>query len=444
MKVEVEVISNEIIKPSSPTPEHLRHYQLSFLDQQSPKTYNPLVLFYDLGVGHQDDHSNTNEISNKIKKSLSEVLTLFYPLAGRVKNDRFVDCNDEGVSYSVARVNSSCQLSDAISSPLPRELCNFLPFELHELNEFALGVQLNIFERGGIAVGLCISHQLADALSCIIFVKTWVAVARGEANLVARPEFVSAKLFPQVDDVKFDPNANITKKAVTKRFVFEASTIEAIRSKYEAKQLFKDEKRPSRVEALSAFIWSRFAAVISDEHSAKSEKVYAIFHPVNIRRKLNPPLPEHSFGNLYRWGFSMFPASTLSSSSSEEYGYEAVRKIREGIKKVDMDFLRKVQQGEEEQMDFIMEYAKELIMKGGELISFSFTSLCRFPLYDADFGWGTPTWVSSAALAFNNVVAFMDTKTGNGIEAYIALKEEHMAKLEADEDFLVAVSPVGC
>ena len=441
MKFEVEVISNEIIKPSSPTPDHLRHYNLSFLDQLTGKTYNPLVFFYELDDNYQDEF-NSSEILNKIKKSLSEVLTLFYPLAGRVKNDRFVDCNDEGVSYSVARVKSPCHLSDAIKNPLPSELCNFLPFELHELTEFSLGVQLNIFQHGGIALGLCISHQLADALSCIMFVKTWVAVARGEADYVAKPEFVSAKLFPPVDDPKFNPNTSITKKSMSKRFVFEATTIEAIRSTYEGKARLEDQKRPSRVEALSAFIWSRFASVTSDEHTAESEKVYAVFHPINIRRKLDPPLPEHSFGNLYRWGYSVFLPSTLSFSSSEEFGYEAVKQIREGIRKVDMDLLKKVQQGEEVQFDFIMEYAKELIMKGGELIAFSFTSLCRFPLYDADFGWGKPIWISSAPLPYNNLVAFMDTATGNGIEAYISLKEEHMAKLETDDEFLKAVSPV--
>ena len=206
MKVEVEVISNEIIKPSSPTPEHLRHYQLSFLDQLSPKTYNPLVLFYEIDDDDQQDESKINEISNKIKKSLSDVLTLYYPLAGRAKNDRFVYCNDEGVSYSVGRVNSTSHLSHVIKNPLPSELCNFLPFKLHELTEFVLGVQLNIFQSGGIAIGLCISHQIADALSCVMFVKTWVAIARGEADHVARPEFVSAKLFPPLDSLVFNPN----------------------------------------------------------------------------------------------------------------------------------------------------------------------------------------------------------------------------------------------
>jgi shikimate O-hydroxycinnamoyltransferase len=46
MKVEVEVISEETIKPSFPTPQHLHHYQLSFLDQLQPLVFMPLVFFY--------------------------------------------------------------------------------------------------------------------------------------------------------------------------------------------------------------------------------------------------------------------------------------------------------------------------------------------------------------------------------------------------------------
>ncbi|PON39722.1 Transferase [Parasponia andersonii] len=430
MKVEVEVISNEIIKPSSPTPDHLRHYQLSFLDQLCPKTYNPLVFFYELnGDQYQDDYSN---ISNKIKNSLSEVLTLFYPLAGQVKNDRFIDCNDQGVCYSVALVNSPCHLSDAMKNPLPIELCKYLPFEIQHLTEFSLGVQLNVFDHGGIAIGLCVSHQIADALSCVRFVKTWVAITRGEADQVAHPEFVSGKLFPLTDNPGFDATTLVTKKLVTKRFVFDDSTIEKIRT-----EPIKDhakEKRSSRFEALSAFIFNRFAAATSDEYSSVSENGYTMVLPVNLRPKHYPPLPEHSFGNLSRCGVAIL------SSTGEEYGHDAARQIREGIRQVDMDYIRKVQQGEDPHLNLLREYATKVIMKGGQHVSLCFTSLCRFPLYEADFGWGEPAWVSSASMSFTNLVAFMDTKTGNGIEAYIALKEEDMAKLEADEEFLKAVS----
>ncbi|KAK7832060.1 vinorine synthase [Quercus suber] len=97
--MEVEVISKETIKPSSPTPDNLRHQQLSFLDQIQPPVYMPLVLFYPKVEG-----ANFSKVQqcDKIKKSLSEALTLFYPLAGRVKGNLYIDCNDEGVHYREA------------------------------------------------------------------------------------------------------------------------------------------------------------------------------------------------------------------------------------------------------------------------------------------------------------------------------------------------------
>ncbi|KAK8671693.1 hypothetical protein V6N13_038280 [Hibiscus sabdariffa] len=44
----------------------------------------------------------------------------------------------------------------------------------------------------------------------------------------------------------------------------------------------------------------------------------------------------------------------------------------------------------------------------------------------ADFGWKKPVWVSSANLSTNNLVVFMDTANGDGIEACIHLKEGDM------------------
>ena len=233
---------------------------------------------------------------------------------------------------------------------------------------------------------------------------------------------------------------------ITKKFVFETSTIETIRSKYKHKESsvrledhdhHQQKLRPSRIESLSAFIFTRFAVATSDQNSAESIKGYSIFHPVNIRPRLDPPLPEHSFGNINRGSV------TILTGTGEEYGFEVVRQIREGIRKVDMDYLRKVQQGEDPHLKHLNEYATKILMNGGQHISLCFTSLCRFPLYEADFGWGRPAWVSSASLSFANLIAFMDSKTGDGIEAYIGLKKEDMAKLEADEEFLKAVSPVG-
>ncbi|KAL5552679.1 hypothetical protein UlMin_040080 [Ulmus minor] len=428
MTIEVELFSNETIKPSSPTPNNLRHYQFSFLDQLNPKVYIPLVFYYASNI------NGYSEISIHLKKSLSEALTLYYPLAGRVKNDTFIDCNDEGIPFIDAQVKA--QLSDVTEKPLPPcELNKFLPFELDCHTEAVLGVQLNIFESGGIAIGVCISHKIGDGLSCITFINSWMAIARGEANVV-RSEFISSALFPPKKDLGFHQRSSaIAKKnnIVSKRFEFDSLTIEALRTKYEQNTNLEegnDKRRTSRVEALSAFIYSRFMAATSTGSNPK--KLYIIFHPVNIRPKVDPPLPEHSFGNFCLIGVTV-PSSNIIVQDPNCYGL--VKQVRETIRKVDEGYVKKVQEGDDMTLNFLMESAKEAMIEEAEIVTLSFTSLCWFPFYEADFGWGKPIWVSSAQLTIENVVSFRDGRTKGGIEAYICFKEEDMAKFEADQEF---------
>ena len=120
----MEITSEEMIKPSSQTPDHLRRYTLSYLDQIPPKVYIPLILFYELS-----SESEISEISSRIKKSLSDVLAIYYPLAGRVRHDRFVECNDEGIPFSEARVSSPRTLSGVMEIPDLTELSKLLPLE---------------------------------------------------------------------------------------------------------------------------------------------------------------------------------------------------------------------------------------------------------------------------------------------------------------------------
>lgn len=56
-------------------------------------------------------------------------------------------------------------------------------------------------------------------------------------------------------------------------------------------------------------------------------------------------------------------------------------------------------------------------------------------IYEADFGWGKPTWVSLGGiedLQGMNMIFLVDTNTrsGNGIEARVNLSEEDMAEFK--------------
>ena len=133
----IKVISNGIIKPSSPTTTQLRHYQLSFFDQIIPPMYISPIYFYEKNNAYSKFSINSAAKSSALKQSLSNILKHYYPLAGRLKdNNLSVDCNDEGVLYREAEVK--CQLSDIVAEPNPTEMKKFLPCDNDGRTPFTL------------------------------------------------------------------------------------------------------------------------------------------------------------------------------------------------------------------------------------------------------------------------------------------------------------------
>ncbi|XP_030542088.1 stemmadenine O-acetyltransferase-like [Rhodamnia argentea] len=426
-EVQVEVISKDTIKPSSPTPDHLRHYKLSFLDQIQVPVFMPLALFFP-----RDDGTSLDEKRSRIKRSLAEALAKFYPLAGRVRDNTYVDCNDEGALYVEARVR--CELSDILENPVPRVMNRFFPCELDDVQDLAVAVQVNFFECGGLALSLLISHKVADALSFFTFLNAWAAAARGDPG-ITDPCFNSSELFPPINLSGFQASTGIVKDNMsTRRFVFDAATIASLREQFAdltnvAAAADQPRRRPTRVEALSSFLWSRYMAS-TQPIEARGNKIYTVLHAVNLRTRMEPPMSERHFGNISRLAITV---PTVDAG-----GYKIVNQVRDAIKQVNEEYVRKLREGEGH-----LKSLKDLSssVSRGEVVSFSFTSLCRFPTYEADFGWGKPAWVGSASLTFKNLIVFMDTKSGDGIEAWVNLKEDDMAKFEQDEELLALVSP---
>ncbi|GMJ09686.1 hypothetical protein like AT1G24430 [Hibiscus trionum] len=414
MELDVEMVSEEIVKPSSSTPDRLRHYKLSFIDQLTPSLYNSFIYFYPEIC---DTDADKITITDQLKQSVSNALTYFYPLAGRMMEDQlFVDCNDEGIPFVEARVK--CQLSDVLNIPIPKELNKLLPFKIHGAHKFLLGIQFNVFDCGGIGIGLCVSHKIGDALSFFSFVKLWADIARQETKLIA-PEFESALLFPPRDLSVPTPRISQlkTEQLITKRFVFGATKVEEIRRTYSENST---QTRPTRVEALSAFIWDRLIIAIGVR--SKLDTLFMIIHLVNIRPRIEAPLPESSFGNLYSI------ALTIPSMDSN-----IIPQMRDSIKALNKEYVKKLQDG----YNHLDSFREKAASYGkGEIVTFTFTSLCRFPLYEADFGWGKPIWAGSGDREMKNITTFMDTITGDGIEAWVTLNEEEMAKFDSDEELL--------
>ena len=161
--------------------------------------------------------------------------------------------------------------------PGPMQLRQFFPYALDDIVDIVLAIQVNIFKCGGIAIGVCISHKVADASSVVTFVNGWAAVARRDTHMVC-PQFGLANLFPPINLSGFNPSTGMTKeKILTKRFVFSASSVATLREKYADQSTTEDlPRRPTCIEALSAVIWSRFVAVTHG--MADPKKIYTTIY----------------------------------------------------------------------------------------------------------------------------------------------------------------------
>ncbi|CAL0324904.1 unnamed protein product [Lupinus luteus] len=378
--MEMESISRETIKPSSPTPPHLRVYPLSLIDNIVPPNSVPLIYFYPNQPHEYDtnnDASNQGSKISTIKKSLSKVLSLYYPLAGRLK-DKSIECNDQGVSLLVTRIKSN--LSMILQNPSEVVMNPLFPDEF-PWKDMGSCARASVFPQGDLAV-----------LPGFKFVK--------QNNTVSR------------------------------RFMFEGSKIESLKAMVLSSSSQK-VKNPTRIQVVIALLYKCLvSALILTPKNAPFRVT------TNLRKRMVPPLPEKSIGNFV-WSF--YP-SNQSMQNKELHVHELVANIREGLSEFcdknvknfgDLSFVYEILKKAPS-----LPQKKEAILDMEKKTMFLFSSWCRYPMYEADFGWGKPIWVTTSDCPMKNTVVLMDTRDGNGIETLVNLEENDMAMFECDVELL--------
>ena len=166
--------------------------------------FMPWVLFYPKCTNPK---LNNQEQIERIKKSLSDFLTPYYMLAGRVKDNLYIECNDEGIHYVEAV--AKCELFEFLENPNLAEHIKFLPYELDDVNDSPADMQVTSFNCGGIVIRLELSHKVADGASFFLFINNWAATARGASNTVT-PQLDAATHFPPETLPGFDPNIGMS------------------------------------------------------------------------------------------------------------------------------------------------------------------------------------------------------------------------------------------
>ncbi|KAH7836249.1 hypothetical protein Vadar_033999 [Vaccinium darrowii] len=435
--MEVHFLSRKSIKPSTPTPNHLRTHKLSFFDQLAPRAHVPLLFFYP-----SDGISTTNEKLQKLQKSLSDTLTLFHPLSGRLlKEDLIVDCSDQGVEFFEAKVNLTLEEFLSLGPEKLELLDHFVPSDIG----FSLlpttpmvAIQVTFFECGGLVICVHASHVINDAFSGITFIQSLATACRLGIGEVVRPSFDLSLLFPSRDisgEIVNHPLPNATGgvKVVTKIFVFDAAKIAELKDKLIGGS--GEDRKPSRVEVVVSALWK---ALILASRARNEEKLRdsAVSLPVNLRGRTGLQTPENLMGNFYM----LIPTTFEPEQNSTEPNHiHLLGLLRESMRKSLATLAKLSDNGEISSagQNFHNKVGKSMLDENVDVLNV--TSWCRFPLYETDFGWGKPCWVNGACFPLELVVLF-DTNCGTGIEAWVGLKEPTMLEFEKVPDILELIN----
>nr|WES72145.1 acylsugar acyltransferase 2 [Solanum nigrum] len=434
----VSSVCKKIIKPYSPTPISHRCHKLSYLDQMIGGVYLPFAFFYPK-LSNTWSNKPSNIISDHLEKSLSKVLTNYYPLAGKLNGNISVDCNDNGVEFFVTKID--CPMSEILNDPYSDKDNLAYPKGVPSAYSYegSLAVfQLSHFNCGGIAVSICLSHKIGDGYTVGNFMNHWATIARNPMSLETypiSPKFDGAYFFPpaQDDDLSNVSNNNIVperEECVARNFSFTSSNLSALK----ARVINQSEvQNPTDTEIVSAFIYQRAMATKKVmTSSGYSIRPSILHHAVN----LHPPLPKNTMGN----NFSFF--SLLTKEEKEIDLPQVVSKLR----KAKEELRKKYKNAKiEELLPITLEQyreANEMFSNNSCFDLYRFSSIIKFPFYDVDFGWGKPEKVTLASDSpIKNMFILMDNKNRNGVEAISGMKEQDMLALERDEEFLQFASP---
>nr|GMD31275.1 vinorine synthase-like [Ipomoea batatas] len=436
MALKVEVYQKEKVRPSSPTPQTLRYHKLSLLDVLAGPFYGSHVFFYPSGAGpRRHDY-------DELKESLSKTLSILYPLAGRLKDGSIIECNDEGAVFVRANV-TNYDLGEFLRYPKLEDLRQLLPLDPYpNAIDPAMpmsGVQVNRFRCGGTAVGFCTWHGVVDGIGMANLYNTMAAINRGErvagGGLVVDVAAIfspgNSKIFQAMSTAVLGMKKKLVKYA-SKRYIFSKQDIERIRNQYSQSE---HSRGPSRVVALSAFVW---AAVIRATLVANPTlKTHLLTHYVNLRNKLNPPLPSQCLGNILHGTESVWEVDD-GTAGEPVTGQSLVGRVVEAMDKVTTDYVREMHTEGAFLRSILARRSKVIDYNKGETNVLSISSLCKIPIFEVDFGWGKPIW-NGLPQTLLDLVLFVDTEDG-GVEVWIGLEHEVMCNLDKDAEFRAFVS----
>lgn len=378
----------------------------------------------------------------KIQNTLQKLLVTYDFLAGRMKlnpeTGRFeFDCKNSGIGFVVASsLHTLDELGDLVypnpsfEQLVTKRMDDTLQVEGHPL----CIVQVTAFKCGGFAMGVQTNHATFDGIGFNHFLQNLAAVA-GDKPLAMVPcterELLAARsppcvTFPHPELLKLKipigqegendqiPNVfdNTPQDLDFKIFSLSEKDISNLKAK--AKEGPTNGKgKPTGFNVVSAHVWRCKALSVNGENNL--ERLSTILFAVDIRSRLNPPLPRSFTGNAVLTAYATAKCKELEEAPLSKL----VDLMSEGAARMTDEYARSA-------IDWGQVY------KGFPHGEFLISSWWRLGFNEVEYPWGKPKY--SCPLVYHRkdiILLFPDLDESNGgVNVLVALPHKEMTKFE--------------
>lgn len=276
-------------------------------------------------------------------------------------------------------------------------------------------------------MGAAVHHTLADGLAALNFINSWADLTRG--TQVAVLPFLDRTLLrarqpPSVisDHIEYNQTAGGQKPTYNSVRPPFSSTIFKL-SKDQIAILKRNGGGPSCVSTFRAAVAHIWRCACKARRLAGGQQT-RLYMTADARARVSPPLPHGYLGNaIFR--FSAIALAGDIISGALETG---ASKVRAATARLDDEYVRSLIDFLEMKEDVRGLAKGSWVMPATDLWVISWQGL---PIYDADFGWGRPSFMGRARLQFSGLVYISPNAVDDGgLTIAVALEPETMPRFE--------------
>jgi len=289
--------------------------------------------------------------------------------------------------------------------------------------------QVTSFKCGGFAIGFSTSHTTFDGLSFKTFLDNIASIA-AKKPLAVTPchdrHLLAARspprvTFPHPEMLKLNdlPTKSNIFDASTEQLqfkVFKLTSNDITKLKEEARNSVGGDKttRVTGFNAITAHIW-RCKALSSDDDDSNRNRSSTILYAVDIRSRLEPPLPKSYTGNAVLTAYA-----TATCREVEEWPFmRLVETVREGATRMTNEYARSIIDWGE---------MNEGFPNGEVLVS----SWWRLGFEEVEYPWGKPKYCCPVVYHRKDIVLLFPPVDGggDGVSIIVALPPKEMNKFD--------------